>query len=522
MMQTPSIAESPLFPFETMAKKEGTSLQDLRQSSFRCVREAIGDAQVVLIGEATHGTEEFYQIRAELTKTLLKKDGFDAVLCEGDFPPFFELNRYVGGAPPFKDLPRSSLPKETPSAQVAFEGFQERFPQWMWQNDVMYEFVQWLREFNSARKNQTCPVQLLGLDIYSMFQSMDEVLSYLKETMTQEDGLVSTPRRFKEARQRYATLNCFRPEAQDYFRAIYQDLVSSQSHNVTKVLAKLCQEQRRLDQIPGDGQELFNAIQNARVVSCAEAYYRELILGGDVTWNIRDTAFLEAIVETMTYIQAQKKRQAPPHLSSKKARVIVWAHNSHVGDARASLESTKSGKLTLGQLCRETFGKENVFIFGFSTHDGFVRAAKEWGGNDSIMQLNPSFENSVEYLLHTAAITRGEKSFGYLLRSNGGGGLSSGKVDEAAKEILSNDMIQRFVGVNYIRWNELRSHYTMCRMSEQYDFILHVDRTSALRVQHTPNHYYNHAKMVSPTAMTMSATNKHDLINRSKWAIMKT
>ena len=494
-----ALVETAPSPLEQMIAEEGISLRDLEKSSFRTIRDAMGDAQVILIGEATHGTEEFYNIRAELTKILLEQEGFDAVLCEGDFPPFFELNRYVGGAPPYRDLPHS-LESTEKSLRDSFSGFGDRFPGWMWQNNVMMDFVQWLREFNLERDKDKPPVQLLGLDIYSLFRSTDEVIRYLTEAG--EFELV------KEARRRYAVLDCFRPNASEYTEALYADAIESQSHNVTKMLTKLYQEERRLSQIHGDGQELFNALQNARVVTSAESYYSHSFMGRNTTWNIRDSAFVDMIKETIAFVEQQKRQKGS---DTRRARVVVWAHNSHVGDALATATS-KRGQHNVGQLCREAFGKENVYIVGFSTHDGTVRAAKSWGAAESVMNLNPSFESSVESLLHAVAKKRRQNAFGYVLRSNAA--HIPPLVDEAAQEVLAAPLIQRFVGVCYIRSNELRSHYYICCMSNQYDFLIHVDRSSALRIDRT-NHHEN-----KPRNKSVSATKRHDLFSRAKLALM--
>ena len=318
---------------------EGISLAELERTNYRRIRDAIGDScQVVLIGEATHGTEEFYRIRADITKCLLQQEGFDAVLCEGDFPPFFALNRFVGGAPSSRFMdpsPRkrkftdndeteqenkarsdASAPVMTTKSadQVLQDGFSGNFPEWMWLNNAMCDFVTWLRDFNASRDKCLVPIQLLGLDIYSMFRSIDQVMDYLVDS-----GEMSLARLAHES---YSTLNKFRPEPKAYGRATFHNVVQSQADNAAKVLSSLSNKENRL--YPGNGPELFNALENARVVAASEDYFRQLYVPGEnTTWNLRDSAFLDAIKNAISYIG---RRKAELGRGSEKARVVVWAH----------------------------------------------------------------------------------------------------------------------------------------------------------------------------------------------------
>ena len=409
---------------EQITHTEGVSLEELQRTSFQHIREAIGDScQVVLIGEATHGTDEYYQIRADLTKALLLEDDFDAVLCEGDFPPFFELNRFVGASPASRMLSPQGFQDKTPSQKEeeashsvettvdqAMAGFKDRFPEWMWLNNVMREFATWLRDFNRSRslqKSETprLAVQLLGLDIYSLFRSVDEVIEYLVDA--------GETKMAEQTRRCYGSLNSFRPEPSAYGWAVDHGIVQSQAAKVAKVLVSLYNNENRLYQIPGNGAELFNAIENARVVEAAEAYYRLMFLPSDDTWNLRDSAFLDMIKDTISYIEQQKKERG----DSSKARVIVWAHNSHIGDAAATVHASR-GQFNVGQLCRQVFGKNNVYNIGFSSYTGTVRAAQKWGGKHQVMKLNPAVEGSHEYLLHLLAQKRAQNAFGFTLRSN--------------------------------------------------------------------------------------------------------
>jgi len=440
--------------------QEGATLAELQKTDFARIREAIGDAQVVLIGEATHGTEEFYRIRADLTKCLLEQDGFDACLCESDFPETFQVNRFVGGAHAVRKLKPQTMVQSNPpaTAEESMAGFRERFPRWMWFNNVVRDFVVWLRHFN-ASNSKRFPVQLLGLDIYSLHRSMDEVITYLMDA-----GEVQLAR---QAVRRFSTLTNF-PEPADYGKAV----VPAQADNVAKVLTDLYKHEHQLRQIPGNGQEFFNAIENAHVVAAAEAYFRQMYIGE--VWNLRDSAFLNAITDVIAYLHRQKTAKG---ISDEPVRVIVWAHNSHVGDASATGARAR-GQHSLGQLCRQVFGKNKVFIVGFSTFGGTVRAAKHWGGDDKVVALKPAVEGSHEYLLHLIAQNLRQNSFGYTLRSNS----PSAEMDSAARELFQTDRVERFVGVSYNPDTEMQSHYSTCCLSNQFDCIVHVDQTSALRV----------------------------------------
>lgn len=464
---------------ERMIHEEGTSLQELEATSFQRIRDAIGDeCQVVLIGDATHGTQEFYRIRADLTKSLLVEQ-FDAVLVEGDFAPIYELNRFIGGARPYRELTQSLASNHYVSLLLdhAMAGLEERFPTWMWRNDVMEDFVVWLYSFNQARQSAgELPIQLLGLDIYSLFRSIDEVIDYLSKAG--EVALANAAKRY------YSTLSSFRPEPKGYSTALDDRKTESQAQNAARVLSSLSRQAQRLGKLSRNGDELFHALQNAKVVAAAEAHFRQSSMGADVVWKLRDHAFLERIKDTMTFIEQRKER-------GKKARVIVWAHNSHVGDALAT-EHAARGVFNVGQLCRQEFGNDHVYIVGFTTHDGTVRAAREWGERDGIMKLNPSFEGSHEYILHSVAKWRRKNAFAYVFQSNS---PQKSSIDEAAREVFGVDRLERFIGVSYDRESELRSHYSICRASEQFDCLLHVDSSTALIV----NKVKQHNKLETPT-----------------------
>ena len=365
-------------------------------------------------------------------------------------------------------------------------GLEERFPTWMWRNDAMEDFVVWLHSFNQARQSAgKLPIQLLGLDIYSLFRSIDEVIDYLSNAGEAE--LANTAERY------YSTLSSFRPDPKDYSRALDDRNTESQAQNVARVLTSLSRQARRLHKLYGDGDELFHVLQNARVVAAAEAYFRQSFMGADVVWKLRDHAFVDRIKDTMTFIEQRKER-------GQKARVVVWAHNSHVGDALAT-ENAARGVFNMGQMCRQEFGKDHVYIVGFTTHDGTVRAAREWGERDGVMKLNPSFEGSHEYILHCVARKRRQNSFAYVFQSNS---PQKSSIDETARDVFGVDRLERFIGVSYDRKRELRSHYSTCRASEQFDCLFHVDYSTALIV----NQVKQHKKLETSTVLQYKTEQK--------------
>jgi erythromycin esterase-like protein len=459
---------------DRVVHEEGVSLQqELRDTFFQRVRQAVGEETlVVLIGEGTHGTEEFYRFRNDLTKDLLQKGGFDAVICEGEVSAFQKLNRLVLPSSASSD---ASIGMASTSLKDAISGlFHDQFPEWMWSNDAMVEFVAWLREFNNNNRFEQQPVLLFGMDIHHLFQSMDNVIHYLIKK--EEDSLLDM------ARHTYATLYGFRPEPKDYGKAIYYNTVPSQADAVSRVTRALEQETNKWYHDPhrNAALEAFCALENAHVVAASEVYYRQYYFPGHPTpWNLRDTAFLDTIQRVMSYLAQQKKKGTCEDEEPSSVRIVVWAHNSHIGDAHATGFFADTGQISLGRLCRQAFGKERVYLVGCLTRSGTVRAAHHEGGPGGIMWLRPTIEGSHEDLLHTISRRRGQNAFGYILRSNAS---TEQKVDVAAQELFRKERLERFVGSSYLPATEIQSHYSLCKLSEQFDFVLHIDQTTALRV----------------------------------------
>ena len=394
----------------------------------------IGDARFVLIGEASHGTHEFYRIRAELTKRLIAEKGFAAVGIEGDWPDAYRVNRYVRGGSVDAD------------AEQSLGGFQ-RFPQWMWRNADVLDFVGWLRAHNESLAEHA-RVGFYGLDLYSMHASMEAVLAYLAKV---------DPEGARRARYRYGCFDHFGEDPQEYGYAATYGLAPSCETAVVQQLVELRQaagEYARRDgrMAPDD---LFFAEENARLVRNAERYYRAMFSSHVSSWNVRDRHMAETLDTLTTFLTEQ--RGAP-------AKVVVWAHNSHLGDARAT-EMGRRGELNLGQLVNEAHGRDAVRI-GFTTYTGSVTAASEWGEPAERKMVRPALGDSYEALFHDAALG----NFYLDLRAP----------TAAVTGLWEPPRLERAIGVIYKPETERASHYFHARLPRQFDAIFHYDVTRAL------------------------------------------
>jgi erythromycin esterase-like protein/predicted phosphoribosyltransferase len=400
--------------------------------------DLVGDARIVLIGESSHGTHEFYRARAEITRWLIEHKGFTAVAAEADWPDAYRVNRFV------------RWQSEDRTADEALGGF-ERFPAWMWRNDVVRDFVEWLRHHNHG-KESSAQVGFYGLDLYSLHRSMQSVVDYLDTV----DHVAAA-----RARDRYA---CFDHTAGDDGQAYgYAAAFGAGESCERQVVHQLVELQRnRVAFLRRDGalaeDELFNAVQNAATVRDAEAYYRAMFHGRVDSWNLRDTHMADTLEALQSHLDSRSDASSP-------ARIIVWAHNSHVGDARASEVGT-DGQHTLGQLVRERIGPACRLI-GFSTHHGTVTAASEWGAPAERKAVRAGLPGSLEELFHET----GEASF--LVR------MDTGHSPEVT-DVLNRVRLHRAIGVIYRPETERHSHYFHVRPAEQYDALIHLDATTAL------------------------------------------
>lgn len=400
-------------------------------SEYDHLADLLSEARVVLLGEATHGTHEFYRARALLTGKLLER-GFNAVAVEADWPDAYRVNQYVRGRGRDGD------------AAMALSDFR-RFPSWMWRNADVLEFVGWLRAFNDGRAPAD-RAGFYGLDLYSLHTSMAAVLAYL-ETVD--------PTAAARARARYACFDRFGREPQDYAAATGSGLAPSCER---EVLGQLRDLRLRAAEYAGrdgrlDPDAFFAAEQNARLVSNAEEYYRTMLGGHVSSWNLRD----RHMVATLGALLA--------HLSTpdRDARVVVWAHNSHLGDARAT-EMHERGEINVGQLVRQQFGSAAMLV-GFTTYDGTVTAASAWDGPAERKAVRPALGGSIERLLHDAGMARCALPI---------------RTDPDLADALRAPRLERAIGVVYLPKTERRSHYFHASLARQFDLVLHVDRTRAV------------------------------------------
>jgi erythromycin esterase-like protein/predicted phosphoribosyltransferase len=384
------------------------------------------DARHVLLGEASHGTLEFYRERAEITKRLIAEAGASAVAVEADWPDAHRVNRYVRGI------------GDDRTAEEALRGFR-RFPVWMWRNTVVLEFVEWLRRHNDGRPEGAPKVGFYGLDLYSLHASMEAVVSFLDRV---------DPAAAARARERYACFDQFGRDPQVY---AYETGVGG---------AEPC-EQAAVDQLvellamsapsPGGGapledDERFHAEQNARLVVDAERYYRAMFRGGVESWNLRDVH----MAETLERLSGHLER------TGGAGKVAVWEHNSHLGDNRAT-ELGQAGQLNVGQLVRERHGRQALLV-GFTTYAGTVTAASQWGGPAERKRVRPALPGSWEELFH-------EQGTGAFLLDPAG---------------VPGRRLERAIGVIYQPQTERVSHYFHTRLAGQFDAVVHLDQTTAL------------------------------------------
>jgi erythromycin esterase-like protein len=394
--------------------------------------DAVGDARVVLIGEATHGTHEFYRIRADLTQALIDRKGFNIVAAEADWPDAYRVNRWVRHM------------SDDADAEQALGDF-TRFPRWMWRNDVVVDFCTWLHDWNRGRGPKE-RVGFYGLDLYSLHTSMEAVLAYLAKI---------DPEGATRARERYACFDRFGDDSQAYGYAATVGLSRSCEDDVVAQLVEL--RRRAAEYARRDGfvaeDEFFFAEQNARLVRNAEEYYRAMFGGRVQSWNLRDTHMMETLQALMAWIERR----------AGTARAVVWAHNSHLGDARAT-QMGDWGELNVGQLVRQEFGSEACLV-GFSTHTGTVTAARDWDSPAEQRRVRPSLEASYERLFHDVGLER------FALRLK----------HEPVRSALMPTRLQRAIGVIYVPETERASHYFRARLPEQFDVMIHLDDTRALQ-----------------------------------------
>jgi erythromycin esterase len=389
--------------------------------------DQIGDAKYVLLGEASHGTHEYYTWRTAISKRLIQEKGFSFIAVEGDWPDCYRINRFVKG---YSD-----------SGSKALEVLKEfrRWPTWMWANWEIAALIEWMHEFNKTRARQNS-IGFYGLDVYSLWESMDVIVNYLRK----EDP--------KAATLAIKALRCFEPyaEGQDYARAMLH-LSASCTEEVVRLLREVRKRSRQYDH---DREASLNTEMNAQVIANAEEYYRSMVSFRDRSWNIRDSHMVETLNAIMKF-------------HGKSAKAIVWEHNTHVGDARFT-DMRHEGMHNVGQLVREQHndGKE-VYIVGFASYQGSVIAGRMWGGKMEKMIVPPAVDGSIEEILHS------DSPDDKLLLFN----------NENLRKKFDLYMGHRAIGVVYNPVHE-RGNYVPTLLASRYDALLYIDETEALHPLH--------------------------------------
>jgi erythromycin esterase-like protein len=380
----------------------------------------------VLIGEATHGTSEFYRMREQITRALITHKRFTFVSIEGDWPDAARIDHYVRHF------------EYQPAEWTAFA----RFPTWMWRNNEVREFVEWLRGENAEREPRE-RVAFHGLDLYSLHNSIREVLDYLDEV---------DPHAAQVARERYGCLTPWQSDPATYGRAALSGRYRSCENEVASMLAAILRKRR--EYALHDGERYLDAMQNARLVTNAERYYRVMYYGSRASWNLRDSHMFETLNSLLNFYGPSSK-------------AVVWAHNSHVGDASAT-EMSIRGEHNIGQLCREQF-EDAAYLIGFGTDRGSVAAASDWDGAMHIMSVRPAIEKSYERQFHNVTQNIGQSNFFLPMRG-----------DTSLRKALERPRLERAIGVIYRPETELASHYFQAVLPRQFDEYIWFDETRAV------------------------------------------
>jgi len=398
---------------------------DIETDTVDALLERMSGARVVLLGEATHGTSEFYRMRARITRELIKRHGFTIVAVEADWPDAARIDRYV----------RHLSPSSSPWKPFA------RFPTWMWRNEEVRLFAEWLRQHNATMREPNEQVAFYGLDLYSLFTSADAVVRYLQTV---------DPKAAEVARQRYGCLTPWQSDPAAYGRAVVTGQFESCEAEAVKVLVGLLA--KRLEYSARDGERFLDASQNAKVVANAERYYRIMYRGNVESWNLRDQHMFDTLSALLAF-------------HGPDARAVVWAHNSHLGDAAAT-EMGVRGEHNVGQLCRSSLG-EAAYLVGFGTDHGTVVAASAWDEPPQVKTVRPADPRSYEALCHQSGIPAFFLPFRQPPR-------------ESLRAELMSARLERAIGVIYRLETELQSHYFVASLPRQFDEWIWFDETKAL------------------------------------------
>lgn len=406
-----------------LIKHHGESFNSVEDAQLDPLLHRIGDARVVLIGEASHGTSEFYTMRARITRRLIEEKGFAIVAAEADWPDAAHIDQYVR----HREVPRSS-----------WEAF-ARFPTWMWRNEETREFIDWLHEFNLSRPH-AARTAFYGLDLYSLYSSARAVIKYLDDV---------DPQLAKVARYRYGCLSPWESDPAAYGHAALTGAYRQCEQAVADVLLQL--QGKRMNYAQNDGERFLDASQNAQLIADAERYYRTMYYGSRASWNLRDQHMFRTLGNVLQF-------------HGSDSRAVVWAHNSHIGDATAT-EMSARGEHNIGQLCRQA-PTINSYHIGLGTDHGTVAAASEWDGPMEVKTVQPAHAQSYERVFHESELP------GLILP------LTVGSNPELVAELVK-PRLERAIGVIYRPQTELASHYFEATLSQQFDEYIWIDETSA-------------------------------------------
>jgi protein-L-isoaspartate(D-aspartate) O-methyltransferase len=398
---------------------------DIEEAELGPLLDRVGEARVVLLGEATHGSSEFYRMRARITRELIDRKGFSLVAVEADWPDAVWVDRYVRHA------------AEPPAGGTPFG----RFPQWMWRNREVSDFIEWLRERNAAAGDPARHAGFYGLDLYSLYGSIGVVLDYLDRV---------DPAAARLARTRYGCLTPWAGDPAAYGRAAITGRSATCEGEVVATLVDLLS--RRIEYAERDGTRFLDAAQNARLIANAERYYRIMYRGSVASWNLRDQHMFDTLATLLSF-------------HGPEAKAVVWEHNSHVGDAAAT-EMGRRGEHNVGNLCRRAF-HDDAYLVGFGTDHGTVAAARDWGEPMEVMTVRPAHPESYEWLCHDTEIP----AFLLALREPARGEV---------RQELEASRLERAIGVVYRPDTELASHYFAASLPHQFDEYIWFDRTAAV------------------------------------------
>lgn len=406
-----------------------------KANDYDALIERIGNSPIVLLGESSHGTHEFYKARAEITKRLITEKGFTIIAIEGDWPDAYQVNQYIR-------LNRKDI-KTSEESLSAFK----RFPEWMWRNEEMANFITWLREYNNTLSDSALKVSFNGLDLYSLYRSIHVIIEELEKI---------DPEAARIAKDRYLCFYSFGgvdPQTYGYLATL-----NPSSSCQDKAIEQLVELQKKdVNFFKQDNlsphEEKFYLEQNARVIQNAEEYYRSMFFGSAAnSWNLRDRHMMQTIESLVNFAGNYQE----------KPKVVVWAHNSHLGDARAT-QMHQHGELNLGQLVREKYGNNAVSV-GFTTYTGTVSAASQWNKPVECKYVRPAIEGSYEAIFNELNIPD------FLLLMN----------NPQVIEALNQELLERAIGVIYLPYTERESHYFYATLAKQFDAIIHFNVTNAV------------------------------------------